>query len=849
MPTLDFSDFTGLSPEEAGRRLLEEGYNEIPSRERKNLLHIIGEVIREPMFLLLVGAGLIYFILGDVEEGLILLSFVVVIIGITAYQEQKTEKALEALRNLSSPRALVIRGGSLQRIAGREVVRKDIMVVGEGDRVAADAHLLSGINLLVDESLLTGESVPVRKAVAAAGPLKDRRPGGDDQPWLYAGTLVVQGQGIAGVMDTGMGTEMGKIGKALESVREEETRLNLETSRIVRDIALLGLLLCTTVVVVYGVTRGDWLHGLLAGITLAMAILPEEFPVVLTIFLALGAWRLSEKNVLTRRIPAIETLGAATVLCVDKTGTLTENRMSVARLDVGGESFPCSPRGRDQLPEPFHELLEFAILSSKKDPFDPMEQALLRKGGDDLGGTEHLHGDWELLQEYPLSRELLAMSNVWRSKGGREYVIAAKGAPEAIADLCHLGPERQGELAVRVERMASEGLRVLGVAKAYFTEGDLPLGQHDFPFSFLGLVGFADPVRKDVPGAVAECGTAGIRVVMITGDYPATAKNIGKQIHLPLDEGVVTGAELDRADDVELAGKIRGANIFARVVPEQKLRIVEAFKAIGEVVAMTGDGVNDAPALKAANIGIAMGGRGSDVAREAASLVLLDDNFASIVAAVRMGRRIFTNLKKAMAYIISVHVPIAGLSLVPVLLGWPLILLPVQIVFLELIIDPACSVVFEAEPEEQGIMNRPPRRPEDRILDRQTVTLALAQGFGVLGVVLVIYLAAVGRGLPVNEIRTLTFVTIVMANLALIAVNRSWTESILTTLSSPNRAFWGVIAGTLFFLAVAVGLPAAREIFQFAPVPWQYLLVCIVAGVSSVLWFEIYKLARARSPG
>jgi Ca2+-transporting ATPase len=843
MPTLNFSDFSGLSDEEADRCLSEEGYNEIPSRERKNLLHIVGEVIREPMFLLLVGAGLIYFVLGDVEEGLILLSFVLVVIGITAYQEEKTERALEALRNLSSPRALVIRNGSLRRIAGREVVRRDVMVVSEGDRVAADALLLSESGLLVDESLLTGESVPVRKAVAAKTP-EERRPGGDDRPWLYAGTLVVQGQGIARVVDTGTGTEMGKIGRALQSVRREETRLRLETSRIVRGIALSGLLLCTTVVVVYGITRADWLHGLLAGITLAMALLPEEFPVVITIFLALGAWRLSTQNVLTRQIPAIETLGAATVLCVDKTGTLTENRMSVARLGVAGTSLPCSPRGGDRIPEPFHELLEFAILSCKKDPFDPMEQALLRKGADGLRGTEHLHGDWDLLQEYPLSGELLAMSNVWRSPEGREYVIAAKGAPEAIADLCHLGPDRQRGLSAEVEQMAADGLRVLGVAKAYFTEKDLPDGQHDFPFTFLGLVGFADPVRPDVPGAVAECGTAGIRVVMITGDYPATARNIGRQINLPGGDRVVTGADLESAGDGAVAGKIRGAGIFARVVPEQKLRIVEAFKATGEVVAMTGDGVNDAPALRAAHIGIAMGGRGSDVAREASSLVLLDDNFASIVAAVRMGRRIYENLKKAMAYIISVHVPIAGISLAPVLLGLPLILLPVHIVFLELIIDPACSVVFEAEREEPDIMRRPPRRPEDLILDRRTITLALAQGVVVLGFVLAVYLSAAARGLPPDETRALTFVTIVMANLALIAVNRSWSEGVLSTLRAPNRAFWWVVGGTLFFLGAAIALPAAREVFRFAVFhPWD-LLLCVPAGILSVLWFEAYKLVR-----
>jgi Ca2+-transporting ATPase len=845
MPSLNLSDFRGLSSAEVEGRLREEGYNEIPSRERKTLPHIIGEVVREPMFLLLVGAGLIYFVLGDIQEGLILLSFVIVIIGITAYQEQKTEKALEALRNLSSPRALVIRDGSLRRIAGREVVRKDIMVVGEGDRVAADALLLSENNLLLDESLLTGESVPVRKAVGAGAPA-ERRPGGDDQPWIYAGTLVVRGQGIAEVRDTGPGTEMGRIGKALESVEEEETRLQRETSRIVRNIALAGLLLCAMVVVAYGLTRADWLHGLLAGITLAMALLPEEFPVVLTIFLSLGAWRLSREKVLTRRIPAVETLGAATVLCVDKTGTLTENRMGVAMLGVAGRSFPCSARGRDHVPEPFHELLEFAILSSKRDPFDPMEQALLRKGGDDLSGTEHLHRDWELLQEYPLSRELLAMSNVWRSPGGREYVIAAKGAPEAIADLCHFGPDRQRELALGVERMASEGLRVIGVAKAYFREGDLPGGQHDFPFTFLGLVGFADPVRPDVPGAVAECGTAGIRVVMITGDYPATARNIGRQIGIPAGNGIMTGPELDTAGDGTVAARIQEANIFARVVPEQKLRIVEAFKAAGEVVAMTGDGVNDAPALRAAHIGIAMGGRGSDVAREAASLVLLDDNFTSIVAAVRMGRRIYENLKKAMAYILSVHVPIAGISLAPVLLGWPLILLPVHIVFLELIIDPSCSVVFEAEPEEPGIMDRPPRRPEDRLLDRRTVTIALAQGLVVLGFVLAVYLAAVARGLGTDEARTLTFVTIVTANLALIAVNRSWTESMATSFRTPNRAFWSVTLGTLFFLAVAVALPAGREVFSFAPVQARYLLLCALLGFISVLWFEAYK---AGAPG
>jgi Ca2+-transporting ATPase len=847
MSLLDVSAYPGLSSGEAARRLSQEGFNEIPSPEDRTIVRIILEVFREPMFILLVAAGSIYFLLGDIQEGVILLSFVFVIIGITVYQEQKTERALEALRNLSSPRALVIRDGIQQRIAGREVVRGDLMLVSEGDRVAADANLIAEINLTVDESLLTGESVPVRKL---SGETKEkRRPGGDDHPWLFSGTLVVQGQGLAEVTETGTNTEMGRIGAALKSVIPEKTRLHRETSRIVRDIALAGLFLCTVVIVVYGITRADWLTGFLAGITLAMAILPEEFPVVLTIFMALGAWRLSRHQVLTRNIPAIETLGSASVLCVDKTGTLTQNRMSIAAMQVGNEYLPCNQNTETVLPERFHELVEYAILSSKRDPFDPMEQALLKKGSDDLDGTEHLHREWELVQEYPLSRELLAMSNVWKSREDHGYAIAAKGAPEAIADLCHLDTGDRGRVDMAARRMAESGLRVLGVARSTLTEKDLPVGQHDFVFNFLGLIGFADPVRPDAASAIRDCSTAGIRVIMITGDYAATARYVAREIGLPQSDQIISGQELDGMTDQELSAKVPVTGIFARVIPEQKLQIVKALKEQGDVVAMTGDGVNDAPALKAAHIGIAMGGRGTDVAREAASLVLLDDNFASIVAAVRMGRRIYNNLRKAMAYILSIHVPIAGMSLVPVLLGMPLILLPVQIVFLELIIDPACSVVFEAEPEEPDIMKRPPRDPDHPILDRQTVTLALLQGLAVLGVILGIYLTVTTRGLDQDQVRTLIFTTIVIANLSLILINRSWTESMFHTLHQPNPAFWAIISATLVFLVAVLSIPILRKIFQFAPVPVPFLILGGIAGLLSVLWFEIFKLTLRQRSG
>ncbi|MDD1676317.1 MAG: cation-translocating P-type ATPase [Methanomicrobiales archaeon] len=841
---LDLSHFTGLSNEEAQRRLISDGANELPSREIRGVFGIVKDVIREPMFLLLVGAGAIYFVLGDIEEGALLLSFVLVIIGITVYQERKTERALEALKNLSSPRALVIRDGGLIRVAGRDVVRGDLIFMSEGDRVPADALLISSTNLSVDESLLTGESVPVRKLPSLGNP-GDRKPGGDDQPWLYSGPLVVQGQGIAEVVTTGIHTEMGRIGKALQSVDVEETRLHVETAHIVRSIAFIGLLLFIIVVVGYGLTRGDWLHGLLAGITLAMAILPEEFPVVLTVFLALGAWRLSKLHVLARHVPAIETLGATTVLCVDKTGTLTLNQMTVATCIAEGSSFNCSTDSGTPLPEPFHELLEYAILSCKKDPFDPMEHALLRIGKENLSDTEHLHQDWDLLLEYPLSRELLAMSNVWRSKAGDQYIIAAKGAPEAIFDLCHLGAPKIISLTREVEELAAQGLRVLGVAKAHFREGELPDGQHAFAFSYLGLIGFADPVRSDAAAAVRECRTAGIRVVMITGDYPATARNIALQIGLPGTDNILTGPALELVPVERRNAVIRSTAIFARVVPEQKLQIVESLKSAGEIVAMTGDGVNDAPALKAAHIGIAMGERGTDVAREASSLVLLDDNFASIVAGVRMGRRIYANLKKAMSYIISVHVPIAGLSLIPVLFGWPLILLPIQIVFLELIIDPACSVVFEAEQEESDIMQQPPRKPSDHILDRPTSAIALTQGFVTFGIVLAIYLYGMLQGLSDDQLRTVSFITIVVANLALISTNRSWSESIAATWKKPNAAFWWVMGGTVFFLGAVLVVPGLRALFRFAPIAPGYLFLSIIGGALTIAWFELFKVLRA----
>ncbi|HEU0187935.1 MAG TPA: HAD-IC family P-type ATPase [Gallionellaceae bacterium] len=600
----------GLSQAEASARLTREGANELPSSEQRNLAHIALDVLHEPMFLLLLSAGGIYLLLGDVGDALMLLGFVCVVLGIGIYQEYKTERVLEALRDLTSPRALVLRDGAPRRIAGREVVRDDILVLSEGDRVPADAVLIKCNAFAVDESLLTGESAAVRKIDetrfrARAGgdaTTAGARPGGDDQPYVYSGTLVTQGHGMARVLATGSRSEIGKIGKALQSVESEATPLQREIGRLVRLLAAIGVAICLLLVLLYGYRHGDWLNGLLSGITLAMSILPEEYPLVLTVFMAMGAWRISRHQVLSRRMHTVEALGSATVLCVDKTGTLTLNRMRVQQLGVGGATLTVDDAPRT-LPEDFHELVEYAVLASATDPFDPMEQAIHALAANCLANTEHLHYDWVLKHEYALTPEQLALSHVWRARDRDEYVVACKGAPEAVADLCHLDATRQAELSQRVQQLAAQGMRVLGVARATYRGREWPDIQHDFEFELVGLIGLADPLRSTVPPALKECASAGIRVVMITGDYPSTAAAIARQAGLaPGDGGIISGPELGRMDDATLRERIRHSNIFARMVPEQKLRLVNALKANGEVVAMTGDGVNDAPALKVAHI-------------------------------------------------------------------------------------------------------------------------------------------------------------------------------------------------------------------------------------------------------
>lgn len=834
----------GLTTEEVKTRLARDGYNELEGNKARSFWTIIFGVIREPMFILLVACGTIYMFLGSLEEGVMLLGFVFVVMGIEFYQERKSEKALDALKDLASPRAVVIRNGAQVRIAGREVVRDDLIVLQEGDRIPADATVLRSVNLLIDESLLTGESVPVRKH-DWEGEAQSMQPGGDDLPFVYSGSMVVQGNGVARVTGTGSNTQIGRIGNAIREVEESPTKLKKEIGMLVKRLTIIGAVLCLLVVGVYTLTRGDLLQGFLAGITLAMAMLPEEFPVVLTIFMAIGAWRISKKSVLTRKPSAIETLGSATVLCTDKTGTLTENKMQVTKI-YNKENFWVAKDAND-FPEQYHDIIEYGILSSQVNPFDPMEKAIGQIGETYLKNTEHIHNDWTMVREYSLSKQLLAMSRVFRHTSTDRLVIAAKGAPEAIFDLCHLAPDVQTRYAEAVQTMASEGLRVLGVARSTVPETTLPEGQHDFDFEFIGLIGLSDPIRPQVPAAVAECRRAGIRVIMITGDYPVTAQNIAREIGLGNYNECITGAELAAMDDAVLSERIRMVNVFARVIPEQKLKIVNALKRNGEIVAMTGDGVNDAPALKAANIGIAMGEKGTDVAREASELVLMDDNFGSIVEAIRMGRRIFDNLQKALGYIFAIHVPIAGLSLIPVLFaGWPLILWPVHVVFMELIIDPACSVIFEAEGAEKNVMSRPPRRMDEPFFGAKKIAISCFQGVWVLVATLAIYFVTLDLGYQIGEVRAMTFTALIVANVMNILTNRSWSESIFTILRTPNSTVKWVAGGALLFIGLVLTIPFLQRLFQFAPITIWEIGLSIAVGMSTILWFELYKYFRLR---
>lgn len=834
--TEDKLTYPGLSSEEV--RTLQERYgkNELTGAKREGFFRKALHILCEPMFLLLLAAAVIYFVLGEPGDGSVMLVFVLGVIGIDMVQEWKTDRTLNALRDLSAPRITVVRDGKEMVVNSAELVPGDLMLISEGVKIPADGVILQASDLCVDESTLTGEAEGVWKTAESGGEPSD---GYWRRDYCYAGTLVTQGSAYIRVEQTGDRTEYGRIGANVSAAPQSPSPLQRQTGSLVRLCAAIAGVLFTLVAILTYLNIPDHdfksrvIESVLSGITLAMAMIPEEFPVILTVFLSMGAWRLAKKNALVRTLPAVETLGAVSVLCVDKTGTITKNQMTVTDTWALG----CDGG----------HLAEIMGLGCETTTYDPMEMAMLSYC-DQVGiSREHLFAG-TLLQEYPFTNRLKMMGHVWRHDG--EIVVAAKGSPERILKLCDLTVEDRKLAEDKIVEMSGRGLRVIAVAQAHpQTEVEIPPTLEDCRLTLCGLVGLADPPRETVKEDIARCVKAGVRVVMITGDNGATASSIAGQIGMPNAEHILTGSELDAMSDEELRAAAERTGIFSRVIPEHKMRIVKAFQANGRVVAMTGDGVNDAPALKHADIGIAMGKRGSEVSREAADLILLDDNFSTIVDTIRDARRIYENIRKAVGYVIAIHIPIALSSLLaPMLRISPanLFLLPLHVVLLELLIDPTCSVVLERQSAERDVMSRPPRDPKENILKAGLLVKSFIQG-------LFVFAASFGAYFAMDPFspsgaaaaRTMGLSVILLANLLLVLVNGSERDFAVYALWQLRRdkVMWAAGLGTVAGLLALLYTPLSGYL-KLVPLSVSQLALALALAAASVLWYELVKAAR-----
>lgn len=797
----------GLSREQAALKLHQDGPNVLPSAKPRTMLEQFIDVVREPMLLLLIAAGLISFTLKEPLEASFLMVSVVLVISISLYQTRKTDDALAALKSLTAPRADVIRDGEIQKISSEELVVDDIIVLQEGDRIPADAQLIEVTNLAVDEAVMNGEAFAIDKQIGHL---------------VLSGTLAVKGHGIARVTATGLRTEIGKIGKVLYEPNTKRTHLQKEIDAVVYRVAILSILSAVTVTVCYGLIRGYWLEGSLAGIAAAMSLIPEELPIILTVFLGLGAWRMSRLGVIVRSNPAIELLGQVSVLCVDKTGTITKNEMALVEENT--------------------DVALYGLLASPQNPFDPMDKAFHVAAKIDDG--------WKLLREYPVSDKQLAICQAWETHAG-SIQLAAKGAPETIADFCDFSEAQRADLIAKVDNAAKRGFRVLGVAAHELTHSSqLPDDPCDLPFKFIGLALLSDPVRQGVLESVQEMRAAGVKTVMITGDYPATAASIASDIGLENPQKILTGPEIEHMTDEQLDQAANSVNVYSRMLPNQKLRLVETFKRNAHVVAMTGDGVNDAPALKASHVGIAMGSRGSEVAREAADIVIADDSFISISNGMREGRRIYSNLSRAASYVIAIHIPIFGMALLPVFSStWPLVLLPVQVALLELIIDPAASLAYENEALSPSEMKKPPRKLGDRFINKRLLFISTMQGLFLLAGTSGIYVWAISNALEAQHIKSITFATILLGNLFLMISNRSLSTSIFEILlQRTNTRVYVIFTAGIAVLVLMFTLAPIRRIFGFTALSVREWVLVLLAAALSVVWFEIYKVAKRGTP-
>lgn len=820
----------GLTKSQVIQLQAQHGFNELSISDKKTVLSLLFRILSEPTFALLLLAGFIYLVIGKIDDALILIGFIFISAGITLYQERKSEKAIDALKDLSSPRAIVIRDGITQRIAGKEIVVGDILILEEGDRIPADALLLEAHDLLVDESLLSGESEPVKK---------------DDANQVHSGCMVIRGSGVAKVTAIGMQTELGKIGKSLKQIIMLNSPLQEDIGQLIKRFTIFGIFLSALVLLIFGLKNNEWLQGMLIAISLTMALLPEEFTVILTVFMALGVWRIARQKVLTRYAPVIETLGSITALCVDKTGTLTQNKMSLEVLATPQNILMLGSKD-DALNPTQKELLSYSILASEINPFDPMEQAFHEKRNLAHESIQQT-SEFQLVHEYGLTPDLPAMTHVWQAAESNECLVAIKGAPEAVLRCCNLLPTQIAVIEKQIKDLASQGLRLLGVAKSHYTKQSpaWPATLDSFEFTWLGIVGLKDPIREEVPASIQKCQRAGIRVIMITGDHAITAQAIAKQAGID-SISVLSGNDINSLNDFELRQAVMKTSIYVRIKPTEKLRLVKALQANNEVVAMTGDGVNDAPALKSAHVGIAMGQRGTDVAREAASLVLLNDDFSSITHTIQQGRQIYDNLHKAIIYVVAIHIPMAGAVFIPILFGEQPILDPIHIVFLQMIIDPACATIFEMESPENDVMLRPPRAINQKLFSLQNISMALLQGVGLTAIVVGLYFWLLNMGSSHAMATTLSFGSLVLGNISLIIVSRSKNDHFFKILQKTNPSQKWILSIVFISFGFLITIPFLRDRFHFTVPTLEGAMIVLISGIIGIVWYELVKLGYRR---
>lgn len=822
---------TGLTDSEVTESAKKFGTNSVEHQKKNHFLNSILDIVKEPMFLLLLTATSIYFITADYGDGIFMAIAIIFVVAISVFQESRSRNAIEALKKLTQPKCKVIRNGSTIEIPTEEIVIGDCVQLEEGAFIPADGIILSSNDFSVNESILTGESLAVFKSNES------------ENKQVFQGTIVASGLAICEVTAIGNKTHLGKIGSSLNAIEEEKTPLQIQIGNFVTKMSIIGLVIFAVVWAINYYNSGLVLDSLLKALTLAMSVIPEEIPVAFTTFMALGAWRLMKMGIITKQTKTVETLGSATVICTDKTGTITENRMSLAELYLF-KSNSIIETSQKLNPEA-EEVLNYAMWSSEPIPFDAMEIAIHEAYSNFESEDERPY--FKKVHEYPLSGKPPMMTHVFENDSGKK-IIAAKGAPEALIAISHLTEMEKNQIFEAMQTMMQKGFRVLGVGVSDFEGTDYPSTQQELKFHFKGLVAFYDPPKHNIQAVFETFYKAGIQVKIVTGDNAETTSTIAKQVGFKNADKVLNGDELMAMDDVTLKEKVMETAIFTRMFPEAKLKIIQALKANNQIVAMTGDGVNDGPALKSAHIGIAMGKKGTEIAKQAANLILVDDNFERMTDAIAMGRKIYINLKKAIQYIISIHIPIILIVFIPLALGWmyPNIFTPVHIIFLEIIMGPTCSIIYENEPMEDNLMLQKPRPLTTTFFNFKEVLISIIQGLVITLGLLYIYQYAIGKNMSENGTRTLIFLTLITSNIVLTLANRSFYYSIFKTIQYKNNLVGLIIGVTIVLTGLLLFIPAFSNFFLFEMVSSSQIGLCIIVGSISVLWVEIYKVFKRR---